>query len=188
MSANLLKLIGPGNLWAVATQVASILKMQAEDIVSLELWDVGVWVQIRHKKARVVSYRELPCWMPAIAEAIETSPNFDHLDQLEYALEQEFEKRTKTYSHAIKKEFQRLIKQRRNQLEAETYDRWQVELLAGSYHFMFRRCRCQADLDWAKAEFWKRHYWHFYRFPDLMQWLQQCWEFQRAHLQSRGAG
>ncbi len=132
MSANLLKLIGTGNLWAVATQVASIVKMQAEDIVSLELWDVGVWVQRRHEIAKVVSYRELPCWIRAIGQAIATSPNFDHLQQLEYALKQEYQKRTKTYSDAIKKELQRRIRARRNQLEAETYDRRKMELLAAS--------------------------------------------------------
>lgn len=188
MSTNLLKLIGTSHIWALASQVAGILKMQAEDIVSLELWDVGVWVQRRHKMAKVVSYRELPCWIRAIGEAIAASPNFDHLEQLEYALRLEFQKRAKTYSDAIKKELQRRIKQRRNQLEASATERRQVELRAAGYYFMFRRCLCQAELDWTKAELFNRHYWHFQLYPDLMHWLQQTWELQQRHLQSRGAG
>lgn len=187
MSANLLKLIGTGNLWAVASEVAGMVKVQAEEIVSMEFWDVGVWVQIRHKMAKVVSYRDLPCWIRAIGCGISSCTNLDHLQELEYALRLEFQKRPKTYSHASKKELLRRIRERRYQLEAATYDRRQMELIAESYYFMFRRCRCQAELDWAKAELAARHYWHFQPFPDLIEWLEQTWKFHQAHLKSRGA-
>jgi hypothetical protein len=188
MSANLLQLIGTGNLWAVASQVADMVKVQAEDIVSMEFWEVGVWVQIRHKKARVVSYRDLPCWIRAIGYGISTCTNLDHLQELEYALRVEFQKRTETYSHASKKELLRRIRERRNQLEAKTYDRRHMELVAESYYFMFRRCRCQAELDWAKADLWARYYWHFQPYPDLIEWLEVSWKLQQARLRARGAG
>ena len=187
MSTNLLKLIGTSHIWALASEVAGMVKVQTEEIVSMEFWEVGVWVQIRHKMAKVVSYRDLPCWIRAIGYGISTCTNLDHLQHLEYALILEFQKRTKTYSHAIKKELRRRIRERRNQLEAATYDRRQMELVADSYHFMFRRCRCQAELDWAKEDLWARYYWHFQPFPDLIDWLEQTWKFQQARLQSRGA-
>lgn len=189
MSANLLKLLrDTGNLWAVSTEIAVILRMQAKDIVSMELWEVGVWVQRRHGIATVVSYRQLPCWIPAIEQAIETSPDMNHLQQLQDALKVEFQKRAEIYSSDITEKLQHRIKRRRNQLEAATFERRQVELLAAGYHVMFRRCRCQGELDWAKAQMWNLHYWHLRLFPEFMDWLQDTWEWQQRYLQSAGAG
>ncbi|WP_017720090.1 hypothetical protein [Kamptonema formosum] len=188
MYTNLLKLIGTSHIWVLASEVADMVKVQTEEIVSMEFWDVGVWVQIRHKKAQVVSYRDLPCWIRAIGYGISTCTHLDHLQELEYALRLEFQKRAKTYCHATQKELLRRIRERRYQLEAATYDRWQMELIAGSHCSMFRCCRRQAELDWSKAELWARYYWHFQPFPDLIDLIEHTWKLQKAHLKSIGAG
>lgn len=186
MPANLIELIGRENLWAVGSEVAGHLQEDINNIAELQFWGVGLWVKRRHDLATVVSYRQLSCWIPVVGQTIVSSPNLDHLRQLQTALEVDFEKRSYAYPQEAREELRQLLGQRQAQLEAETTTLWKAEMLTRGHSRMIEHCQNKAELDWVKQVIREQSP-YLKPYPHLLDYLREIWTQQAKYLRGLAA-
>lgn len=180
MPANLVELIGREKLWAVASEVAALLEENPRNIVGMGLWSVGLWVARRHELATIISYRQLPCWIPLLRQAILDTDEFQNLEQLREALEADFNKRGDYYAPEVTEELRQLLEQRRAQLQQE--NAWRAEVFASGYASMIERCRNRAQLEWVRQVIREQDA-YMQLYPNLNHYLEQIWEQQASCLQ-----
>lgn len=180
MPANLVDLIRREKLWAVASEVAALLEENPRNIVGMGVWSVGLWVARRHELATIISYRQLPCWIPLLREAILETAEFENLEQLREALEADFNKRGDYYAPEVRDELRQLLEERVAQLQQE--NAWRAEVFASGYASMIERCQTLAQLEWVRQVIREQHA-YMQLYPSLNNYLEQIWEQQASGVQ-----
>ncbi len=81
------------------SSIAKLLKIPKHRIVRIECWAYIIFVHRTDKGGQFISYRTLQNWLNAVAYQIQNCANYQQLDSLWEAIEEDFKKHKNQYNN-----------------------------------------------------------------------------------------